>query len=527
MADFAWEFPYPSRRMPVLAGNVVAASQPLAAQAGLRMLLGGGNAVDAAVATAIALTVVEPTSNGIGSDAFAVVWDGRRLHGLNASGRSPAGLTPERFAGRNEIPKLGWDAVTVPGAVSAWAELSSRFGRLPFEKLFEPAIEYASGGFLVSPIVAAGWRGAPDRFRDFPPFMAAFCPEGRAPRAGERFACPDQAATLQRIAETKGEAFYRGGLAGRIARHAAETGGLMTADDLASHRPEWVDTICIDYRGFVLHELPPNAQGLAALMMLGIAAAHPLGEYPVDSADSLHVQIEAMKLAFADVYRYVAEPACLELSPGQLLAPQYLKSRADLIDMNRRVEPEFGIPPAGDTVYLTAADADGMMVSYIQSNYWGFGSGVVIPGTGISMQDRGAGFTLEPGHPNRVGPSKRPFHTIIPAFVMRGGAPWMSFGVMGGPMQPQGHAQVLIRIADYGQNPQAAIDAPRWRVLQNGEVLVEEGFRPEVLDELAERGHEISVAGYEQFGGGQAICRLEGGYLAASEPRKDGQAVGF
>ena len=535
MNPFDWEFPYPSRRTPVLAGNAVATSQPLAAQAGLRMLLRGGNAVDAAVAAAITLTVVEPTSNGIGSDAFAIVWTGDELRGLNASGRSPAALTPGRFAGRNEIPPRGWDAVTVPGAVSAWVALSRELGRLPFADLFEPAIEYAGDGWLVSPVTAAAWRGAAEAFAEFPAFLETFCPGGRAPRAGERFACPDQARSLRLISETDGEALYRGELAERIARHAAETGGLMTAADLAEHRPDWVETLSVDYRGLTVHEIPPNGQGLAALMMLGILRNHPVAEWPVDSPDSLHAQIEAMKLAFADAHRYIADPDHMEFAPQDLLDADYLRARAGQIDMARAGRPEHGLPRDHGTVYLTAADRSGMMVSFIQSNYWGFGSGIVVPGTGISLQNRGLGFTLEPGHPNEVGPRKRPFHTIIPAFVTRDGEPpavnsiepWMSFGVMGGPMQPQGHAQMMVRIADYGQNPQAAIDAPRWQVEGGTKVMVEAGVPPEVRDELARRGHQVRVAPAPSFGGAQILCRLDGGYLAASEPRKDGQAVGY
>jgi len=528
MPPFDWRFPYPSQRMPVLARNVVATSQPLAAQAGLRMLLKGGNAVDAALATAICLTVVEPTSNGIGGDAFAILWDGEQLNGLNASGRSPKAWGPERFSGRRSMPTRGWDSVTVPGAVSAWVALSDRFGRLSFGDLFEPAVEYARDGFPVSPVIAASWRGARPLAKEFPEFAEAFFPGGRAPQAGERFRFEDQANTLERIAETKGEAFYRGDLAESIVAHAQATAGAMTLDDLASHQADWVEPISIDYRGFALHEIPPNGQGIAALMMLGILERWELQDYPVDSADSLHLQLEAMKLAFADAYRYVSDPATMDVGCEALLAPGYLAERAKLIDMKKARRPKFGIPGGGGTVYLTAADASGMMVSFIQSNYGGFGSGVVIPGTGISLQNRGAGFVLKPGHPNQVAGGKRPFHTIIPGFVTRDGQPLVSFGVMGGPMQPQGHAQMVIRLFDYGQNPQAAADAPRWRVREDFSVAVEKGFAPKVLDELAQRGHRVAIeSSGGPFGGAQLIYRIEDGYVAASEPRKDGQAVGF
>jgi gamma-glutamyltranspeptidase/glutathione hydrolase len=522
-----WEFPYPSQRMPVLAKNVVATSQPLAAQAGLRMLLKGGNAVDAALATAIALTVVEPTSNGIGSDAFAIVWDGQRRHGLNASGRSPAAWNPERFAGLDSMPTTGWNSVTVPGAVSAWVELSKRFGTLPFGDLFGPAIEYAAGGFLVSPITAAQWQKAAQTYQQFPAFVATFLPEGRAPEAGEKVVLKDHARSLRRIAETKGEAFYRGDLAHEIVARAQDQGGLMTQEDLASHQADWVETLSVDYKGFTLHEIPPNGQGLAALLMLGILKHRPLQDHPVDSADSVHLQIEAMKLAFADAHRYVSDPASADVDYEDLLSEAYLAGRAKLIDLRKARNPAFGIPPHGGTVYLTAADADGRMVSFIQSNYMGFGSGVVVPGTGISLQNRGCGFTLQTGHPNQVGPRKRPYHTIIPAFVTKEDQPLMSFGVMGGPMQPQGHAQMMIRLADYGQNPQAASDAPRWQVLQDLDVGVEAGFAPAVLNDLAARGHRIKQLPGARFGGAQLIYKLEDGYLAASDHRKDGQAVGF
>lgn len=530
MNHFSWDFPYPSQRMPVLAKNVVATSQPLAAQAGLRMLLKGGNAVDAALAAAIALTVVEPTSNGIGSDAFAILWDGRQLHGLNASGRSPKALTYDRFAGRESLSPRGWDVVTVPGAVSAWTALSERFGQLPFADLFGAAIDYARNGFLVSPITARGWSHAPKVFKDFPEFAATFLPNGRAPRPGERFACPDQADTLEKIVATKGEAFYGGELAEKFAAHAKATGGLMTVEDLASHQADWVETVSLDYRGAALHEIPPNGQGLAALLMLGILRNFDLAAYPVDSADSLHLQLEAMKLAFADGYRYISDPTTMDVSVEALLDEDYLAKRAALIDMKEAKIPAYGVPREGGTVYLTAADESGMMISFIQSNYMGFGSGVVVPGTGISLQNRGYGFTLESGHPNQIDGGKRPYHTIIPGFLMDGAQPLMSFGVMGGPMQPQGHAQMVIRLRDYGQNPQAASDAPRWRVIEGLKVEIEAGFQPEVLAEMERRGHQLKVISPPNlggFGGAQLIYRLEDGYVAASDHRKDGQAVGF
>jgi gamma-glutamyltranspeptidase/glutathione hydrolase len=525
-----WRFPYASRRVPVLARNVVATSQPLAAQAGLRMMLRGGNAVDAAIAAAITLTVVEPVSNGVGSDAFAIVWDGAALYGLNASGRAPQAWTPARFAGLSAMPERGWDTVTVPGAVSAWVALSARFGRLPFAALFEPAIDYARNGFPVSPVVAAKWRNQLPLLADQPGFAAAFMPDGRAPEPGERFALPALAATLESIAATRGEAFYRGPLAAALVAHAQAHGGAMNLADLDAHAVEWVAPVGVDYRGYTLHELPPNGQGLAALIALGILAHRDVAAHEVDSAASLHLQIEAMKLAFADVYRHVADPRAMTIEAASLLDSGYLAERARQIDPARAQRPAAGRPARGGTVYLTGADADGMMVSLIQSNYAGFGSGVVVPGTGVSLQNRGSAFTLERGHPNEVGPGKRPFHTIIPAFVTRGGTPVMSFGVMGGAMQPQGHVQIMVRLADHGQNPQAACDAPRWRVRDGLEVELEPGFDAATVAGLIRLGHRVvrtDPASYFDFGAGQFVYRLADGYLAASDPRRDGQAVGF
>ncbi|HSB51347.1 MAG TPA: gamma-glutamyltransferase family protein [Dissulfurispiraceae bacterium] len=527
MIPLNWEFPHASRRMPVLGRNVVATSQPLAAQAGIRMLLKGGNAVDAAVATAIALTVVEPTMNGIGGDSFALVWDGERLHGLNASGRSPAAWDFNRFSGFERMPLSGWDAVTVPGAVSSWVELSARFGKLSFETLFEPAIHYARDGFPVSPITASLWRHAAEIYRDSPGFRTTFLLHGRAPRTGETFRCREQARTLEMIAETKGRAFYEGELAEAITGYAKATGGLLTEEDLAMHRADWVEPLSVTYRGFNIHELPPNGQGIAALIVMGILSHWDMTADHPDSAQSLHLQIEAMKLAFADLYRYVSDPSSMELDYRKLIEPGYLSERAALIDPERAGDFDHGTPPRGDTVYLTAADAGGVMVSFIQSNYTGFGSGIVVPGTGISLHNRGACFTTQKGHPNQVEGSKRPLHTIIPAFVSRDGAPEMSFGVMGGPMQPQGHGQILVRIVDHGQNPQAASDAPRWQVLHGREVALEQGFSHTVAEELKKRGHRVIMADQQWFGGAQIVLRLADGYCAASDHRKDGQAVGF
>jgi gamma-glutamyltranspeptidase/glutathione hydrolase len=514
--------------MPVLARNVVATSQPLAAQAGLRIMLQGGNAVDAALAAAIALTVVEPTSNGIGSDAFALVWDGENLHGLNGCGRSPRAWTRDRFAGLNQMPLFGWDAVTVPGAVDSWVQLSQKFGKLPFGDLFAPAIEYAQNGFVVSPFTAIRWAATPELYRDFPDFGKTFLPGGRAPRAGERFSCPDQATTLKSIAASQGESFYRGDLARQIIDCAKSNGGAMTLEDLANHHSQWIQPISTAYRDVHLHQIPPNGQGLAALIALGLLRHFDLRQYPADSADSIHLQVEAMKIALAESYRHIADSGTMVVDPQELLAEEFLKRRAHEIRIDRASHPESKILTDHGTVYLTAADDKGMLVSFIQSNYIGFGSGIVIPQTGISMQNRGYGFVLEPGHPNCVDGGKRPFHTIIPGFVTSGGQALMSFGVMGGSMQAQGHVQMMVRIFDYNQNPQAACDAPRWHVDENFNLALEPGTPPDVVSVLKDRGQNIvDDPPFQLFGGAQLIYRMADGYCAASDHRKDGQAVGY
>jgi len=527
----SWNFPYASQRMPIFARNVVATSQPLAAQAGLQMLVNGGNAVDAALATAIALTVVEPTSNGIGSDAFALVWNKGRLFGLNGSGKSPKAWAYNRFSMLKEMPLLGWDAVTVPGAVDAWGKLSDRFGSLPFAELFAPAIEYANNGFMVSPITAARWFDVEKTYLDFPEFGRTFLPGGKAPRAGDLFCCPDQAMSLAAIAESRGESFYRGDLAKRIVECATTNGGGLTLEDLANHEAEWVEPISIDYRGAHLHEIPPNGQGLAALIALGLLRNFDMQKYPIDSVDGLHLQLEAMKIAFAEAYRHIADPDYMQASPSDFLKADFLTERAREISMERAAYPVAKTPADHGTVYLTAADKSGMMVSFIQSNYMGFGSGIVIPGTGISMQNRGCGFVIEEGHPNAVDGGKRPYHTIIPGFVTQNDRPLMSFGVMGGHMQAQGHVQMMVRIFDYGQNPQTACDAPRWIVNRDFSISLEAGFSPAVIGELKKRGHNIWPAAPTflsgGLGGAQLIYCLEDGYCAASDPRKDGQALGF
>ena len=534
---FDWTSAYPSIRMPMFGRNVVATSHALAAQAGMRMLWKGGNAVDAAIATAAAKTLTEPCSNGLGSDAFCILWDGKELHGLNASGGAPAAWTPDYFARKYGAaarpPMRGWDSVTVPGAVGAWVALSERFGKLPFADLMEPAIEIAERGYLAPIVVQQKWAAAaqvPDLVRQ-PGFSEFFLPRGGAPDVGELVTLRAAARTLRAIAETKGKAFYEGEIAEALARHASENGGAMTVADLAAYRPEWVTPTRKDYRGYTLHEIPPNGQGIAAQIALGILENFDLAGMAVDGAEAQHLQIEAMKLAFADTYRYVADGFAMETTPEQMLDDAYLASRAKLIDPRRAQDFGAGNPVRGGTIYLTTADESGMMVSFIQSNFMGFGSGIVLPDWGLSLQNRGYGFVLDAASPNCVAPGKRPFHTIIPGFLTKDGAPVMSFGVMGGNMQPQGHLQTLVRMIDHGQNPQAACDAPRWRFNQGFEINAEAAMAKDTLDGLVARGHRVDVIqdSYQDFGAGQFIWRMGDpaveGYAAASDPRRDGQAV--
>jgi gamma-glutamyltranspeptidase / glutathione hydrolase len=535
--NFNFHNPYPTTRLPVFARNVVSTSHPLAAQAGLRMMWKGGNAVDAAIAAAAAMTICEPVSNGLGSDAFAILWDGKALHGLNASGRAPAAWTPEHFKRKygteaRTPPKRGFDSVTVPGAVAGWVAMSEKFGKLPFADLMEPAIEIAERGYLLPVVVQQKWAAATPELHHMPGFAEAFLPWGRAPQVGELFQFKSAARGLRAIARTKGSAFYGGEIAQAIEQFAARNGGGITAKDFAHYKPEWVQPIARDYRGHTLHEIPPNGQGIAALIALGILDKFDLAGMPVDGADSQHLQIEAMKLAFADVYKYVAEPSSMEVTAEQMLDDAYLASRAKLIDMKKAQDFGAGNPVKGGTIYLTTADESGMMVSFIQSNYMGFGSGCVEPHFGISLQNRGHGFSLNRG-PNQVAPDKRPFHTIIPAFLTKDGQPVMSFGVMGANMQPQGHMQTLVRMLDYKQNPQAACDAPRWRYNAGLEINVEQQMDKATVQSLSGRGHVVEVINdnYQDFGAGQFIWRagdpLREGYIAASDSRRDGQVAGF
>jgi gamma-glutamyltranspeptidase / glutathione hydrolase len=526
--------PYPLSRSSMLGRRgAVATSQPLAAQAGMSILQSGGNAIDAAIATAIALTVVEPTSNGIGSDAFALVWADGKLHGLNASGRAPATATIDayRALGHDAVPELGWSPVTVPGAVSAWATLHERFGRLPFAALFEPAIALADGGFSVSPVIARYWGLAARDYRkraigpEFDGWFATFARDDRTPNVGEIVTLPDHAATFRSIAASGGRSFYEGELADRIDAFSRATDGLLRGDDLAAHRLQWVEPIGTNYRGFDVWEIPPNGHGISALSALNIMEGFEFAPDSFDDPHTWHLQIEAMKLAFADATAYVADPDVVEVPIAGMIDKAYAAERRLLIT-DEASTPGPGDPPRGGTVYLCTADSDGNMVSFIQSNYQGFGSAIVVPGTGIALQNRGANFSLDASHPNALAPGKRPYHTIIPGFLTRGGEPVGPFGVMGGMMQPQGHLQVVMRTVDQHLHPQATLDAPRWRWEQGRVVWLEHRTPKAIVDDLTARGHDVKIIKEPSaFGRGQIIWRHGSALLAGSESRADGQAL--
>ena len=535
-APFDWRSPYLTPRTPVFARNVVSTSQPLAAQAGLHILRSGGNAVDATIAAAAAIMLTEPVSNGLGSDAFAIIWDGTSLHGLNASGVAPATWDQAYFNKRHgdATPLRGVDTITVPGAVAGWASMHEKFGRLPMGDILAPAIELAEKGYAVAPMVQKKWANQVDELQSQPGFSEVFMPRGRAPLIGERIQMPGAAATLKRLAQHGAREYYEGETADKLAAWIQQHGGTMTSADLAAYQPEWCGTISRRYRGYDVHEIPPNGQGIAALMALGMLERFELAGLDPDSVQCRHLQIEAMKAAFADVYEYVGDPRSMtEVTADDLLDDNYLASRAAQIDPDKATDFGPGRPPNGGTIYLSAADENGMMVSFIQSNYMGFGSGVVAPELGISCQNRGQGFSLRDGSPNLVAPGRRPFHTIIPGFLMRNGQPQMSFGVMGGNMQPQGHMQTVSRMVDHGQNPQAACDAPRWKVNRGLELDVEDRMPEDVVTSLKAMGHRIEPVqdSYMDFGSGQFIWRLsdvkEDGYVAASDSRRDGHAAGY
>ncbi|MCE8016679.1 gamma-glutamyltransferase family protein [Halomonas sp. MCCC 1A17488] len=528
-------YPSPSRRMATYGDRgMVATSQPLGAQAGMQILQRGGNAVDAAIATAAALTVVEPTSNGLGSDAFAIVWIDGELHGLNASGPAPQAATLEavRALGHERMPEHGLLPVTVPGAPAAWAALSERFGKLPFAELLAPAIALAEAGFPISPVVNRMWEEAYDSYRQhddaaFEPWFDTFAPHGRAPHVGERWAAPDHARTLRAIGETRAKAFYEGELAERIDAFFREHGGLLRREDLAAFQPEWVEPIGTRFRGHDIWEIPPNGSGLIALQALGMLER--LGEEGRDPVETLHRRIEATKLGYVDGLRYVTERDAMGPSVAQLLTDDYLEARAGLIG-EQALDPQHGNPIHGGTVYLATADGEGNMVSFIQSNFKGFGSGIVVPGTGISLQNRGWSFSLDSAHANALAPGKRTYHTIIPGFITRDGEAVGPFGVMGGFMQPQGHVQVVAAMLDDHLNPQAALDLPRWKWTQGRTVEVEPHFPDHLAQALARRGHQVvKRTDSLSFGRGQVILRdRDSGVLCGgTEPRTDGAVLAW
>ncbi|MBI4539637.1 MAG: gamma-glutamyltransferase family protein [Gemmatimonadetes bacterium] len=540
--------------------GAIATSQPLATSAGLAVLMRGGNAVDAAVTAAAVLAAAEPHMTGIGGDAFAILWSARerRLVGLNASGRAGALAAREELLrrGHRQVPETGAEAVTVPGALSGWAALLGEYGTISLAQALEPAIRLAEEGFPVSPVIAAQWRAEEDKLSADEGGRTTFLVDGvRAPRAGEWFRNPDLAATFRLIGREGSGALYGGPLGRRVVERLGALGGLLTLDDLIAHRPSWVEPIGVAFDGVRVWELPPNTQGIAALEMLRILEPYDLRALRHNSARYLHHLIEAKKLAFADLERFLGDPQHMEAAATELLSDGFIRERRRHLDPERaRERPEPGrVRVASETIYLSAADAAGNMISFINSIYLPFGSGVVVPGTGFALQNRGAGFTLEPGQPNTVAPGKLPLHTLVPAFVTRpvgtGGRgerlsrdppssevssqtpwadqePWLSFGVMGGPMQPQGHVQVLLNIIVFDMDVQAAIDAPRFRHLEGRRVALEGPVSDQVRRELQVMGHEIVDETGIGFGGAQAVLRLSRGWAAGSDPRKDGHAAG-
>lgn len=537
MMNFDFQYnPYPSQRTTVFAKRgMVATSQPLAAQAGLDILKKGGNAIDAAIATAAALTVLEPTSNGIGSDAFALVWTNNKLHGLNASGPAPKSISIEAVKSRDydKMPAHGWVPVTVPGAPSAWAELSKKFGLLPLSEVLEPAIAYAEEGYPLTPILGKYWGGAYNRYKqilteeEFQPWFETFAPNGRAPKVGEIWRSEGHARTLRLIGETNGESFYRGELADEIAAFSKKYNGFLSKEDLAAYRAEWVEPIKVEYRGYEVWEIPPNGQGLVALLGLNIAKGFAFTEK--ETTDTYHKQIEAMKLAFTDGKSFITDPSYMKMTVDELLSEEYGDARRGEIG-TQAIQPQPYLPPRGGTVYLATADGEGNMVSFIQSNYMGFGSGIVVPGTGISLQNRGHDFSLDPLHPNALRPGSKTYHTIIPGFLTKGEQAVGPFGVMGGYMQPQGHMQVVMNTVDFGLNPQASLDAPRWQWIEGKKVEVEPHFPNHLAQALARKGHQIEVAlDTGGFGRGQIIWRdpETGVLMGGTESRTDGSIAAW
>ena len=521
-----------SGRSTVYAPNdAVATSQPLATTTALEILAAGGNAIDAAVAAAAVLNVTEPHMTGMGGDMFAILWDASsgRLVGLDASGKSGSNINVAALLAEEEpsVPGSGPRSVTVPGALSGWSALIQEYGTMTLADILAPAIRIANTGFPVTPIIAQDWAGTVNGLRRDTGAAATFLVEGAAPEAGDWFQNPDLAQTFQRVADGGPQVFYGGDLGREIVDGLAKLGGYLTLEDLRSHEPRWVEPLSIEYKGYQLWELPPAGQGIAALQMLKMLEGYDFSVMEHNSAEYLHTLIEAKKLAHADLDRYIADPDHMDVQPEALLDATYLSGRAALIDPVRAADrPDPGhLATDSETIYLTVADRHGNMISFINSIYGYFGSRVVVPGTGLVLQNRGAGFTLEEGHPNQIAPNKRPLHTIIPAFVTKDRKPWLSYGVMGGSMQPQGHVQVLLNMVEFGMDPQEAIDAARFRHFSGTRVAIE-NLDPEVGSALEALGHQLRDPQGIAFGGGQAILRLVRGWAAASDPRKDGMAAG-
>jgi len=525
------QYPYASQRQCTFAQNgMLATSQPLAAEAGIRMLHQGGNAIDAAIASAAALTVVEPTGCAIGGDAFALVWTQGKLHGLDASGHAPKALSIDTVKGRGyeRMPMHGWLPVTVPGCPSAWAALSKRFGKLPFAELLKPAIELAQNGFPVSPVVARQWEVSRKAYQEslerepvVNSWFASWTRSGRAPQAGECFKNPALASTLAELAKTDGQSLYRGQLAKRLADYSRQTGGFLSEEDLAAYQPQWVEPIKTNYRGVDVWEIPPSGQGLVVLLTLNILQGFDFTHRDCDL--TWHLQLEALKKAYSDGRHYISDPAHMRVQAEHLLQAAYAEQRgAEIGDL--AAAPSVGTPESSGTVYLAAADGQGNMVSFIQSPYHGFGSGVVLPDSGICLQNRGYEFSLEPSHVNALKGGKKTFHTIIPGFLSKNGQPIGPFGVMGGYMQPQGHVQMVMNLVDFGLNPQAALDAPRWQWLGGMRVGLEQSTPRDLAFALAQRGHQVEVSCDSlDYGRGQIILRdLQSGILCGgTEPRAD------
>jgi gamma-glutamyltranspeptidase/glutathione hydrolase len=525
-----------NHRNPTIARNLVATSQHLAAQAGLDAMRHGGNAIDAALATAIALTVVEPVSNGVGGDLYAIVWDGKQSHGFNASGAAPAAWSPSRFSGRATMPLLGWESVTVPGAVAGWAALSSQFGALPFARLFDAAVDYAQNGFPVSQIIASKWARELVRLKDVPGFDSSFAPVfaplGRAPMAGETFRNLELARSLRLIADSGGQDFYSGELAKALTTAARDNGAALSLDDLRHHRGEPMQLLRTQYRDCEVLGLPPNTQGLVTLIALALLNECVVTADTVESVNWTHLQIEALKLAFSHGYTTLGGGPLSAVALAPLCDAAARQAMFARIDRGCAQDFGGGKPPWGGTVYVTTADAEGRLVSLIQSTFFGFGSGVVAPGTGIHLNDRGACFSLEEGHANQVAGGKRPLQTIIPGMVLRNNQAWASLGVTGGPIQPQGQVQLLTRMIDGGWDVQRAVDAKRWKIEHaHGSVQLdfETGFQAELAEGLRAMGHRSDVPGLTglDFGGAFAISRYRDAWAGASDPRRDGAVVGF